>query len=371
MKNLKLLLPGLISLFLMTNMQLIACTGIRLISKDGGVVYGRTMEWGSFDLHSRVAIIPRGYSFTGLTPDGLNGKVYKSKYGVVGLDMIGKDYIGDGMNEKGLTIGMFYHPGFAKYNEYIASEASNTITAIEVTNYVLTQFATVEEVKKGMQAVKVVGVVEKAIRIVMEGHWMVTDASGASIVIEFTNSELKIHDAPLGIITNSPNYDWHLTNLSNYINLSQYSFPTKELSGVEVKQIGAGTGMLGLPGDNTPPSRFIRAAAWTQTARDLPSAEEAVYEAFRILDNFNLPQGPGAAEGAGGSISDDLMRSSTIWTTAWNLTDLTLNYHTQHNRRVRSLDIKKIDFSKIGEEIIHINLDDKKEQDIKDITPKL
>lgn len=82
-------------------MQLIACTGIRLISKDGGVVYGRTMEWGSFDLHSRVAIIPRGYSFTGLTPDGLNGKVYKSKYGVVGLDMIGKDYIGDGMNEKG------------------------------------------------------------------------------------------------------------------------------------------------------------------------------------------------------------------------------------------------------------------------------
>ncbi len=50
--------------------------------------------------------------------------------------------------------------------------------------------------------------------------------------------------------------------------------------------------MLGLPGDNTPPSRFISAAAWTQTARDLPTAKEGVYELFRILDNFNLPQGP-------------------------------------------------------------------------------
>ncbi len=65
------------------------------------------------------------------------------------------------------------------------------------------------------------------------------------------------------------------------------------------------------------------------------------------------------------------MRSSTIWTTAWNLTDLSLYYHTQHNRRVRTLDIKKIDFSKIGDEIIHVNLDDKKEQDMKDIMPKL
>jgi len=370
MRNLRRAAAALIFMLLVGNINVNACTGIRLICKDGGVVYGRTTEWGAFDLHSRVAIIPRGYSFTGLTPDGLNGKVYEAKYGFVGLDMLAKDYITDGMNEKGLTIGLFYHLGSAKYHDYVAAEASNTITALDVASYVLTQFATIEEVKKGMQDIRVVGVIEEAIGIIAEGHWMVTDASGTSIVIEYTNSELKIHDAPIGVITNSPNYDWHMTNLSNYINLSPYSFPTKQISGVEVKQIGAGTGMLGLPGDNTPPSRFIRAAAWTQTARDLPNAKEAVYETFRILDNFNLPQGPGAAEGAGESVSDDLMRSSTIWTTAWNLTDLTLNYHTQHNRRVRTLDIKTIEFSEIGNEIIHINLDDKKEQDIKDITPK-
>ncbi len=285
--------------------------------------------------------------------------------------MIATDYIGDGMNEKGLAIGMFYHPDFAEYPEYLPSEASNTITAYDVCNYILTQFSTVDEVKKGMQDVKVVGVVEKAIGIIIQGHWMVTDASGASIIIEYTNATLKIHDAPLGVITNAPNYDWHMTNLRNYVNLSRLSFPEKELSGIEFGQLGAGTGMLGLPGDNTPPSRFIRAVAWTQTARDLPNAKEAIYETFRILDNFNLPQGPGAAEGAGESNSDDLMRSSTIWTTAWNLTDLKLNYHTQHNRRVRSLDLTKIDFSDMGDQIVHIALDKIKEQDVEELLPEI
>lgn len=92
-----------------------ACTGIRLMAKDGGVVYGRSMEWGAFDLNSRVAIIPRGYSFRGLTPDGYNGKKWMAKYGVLGLDMLEIDLIADGMNEKGLAAGLFYHPGFAEY----------------------------------------------------------------------------------------------------------------------------------------------------------------------------------------------------------------------------------------------------------------
>ena len=371
MKNLKLLLTGLISVFLMTNLQLNACTGIRLIAKDGSVIYARTMEWGAFDLNSRVAIIPQNYSFTGLTPDGLNGKRFSTKYGIIGLDMLNKDFIADGMNERGLAVGVFYHPGYAKYPNYDRMNAANTISAQDVPNYILSQFATIEEVKNGMQEIAVVGVVEKAIGIVADAHWMVTDTNGNSIVIEYTEGALKIHNAPLGVITNAPNYDWHMTNLSNYVNLSMYSVQPKNLSGVNFSPTGAGSGMIGLPGDNTPPSRFIRAAAWTQTAREIANGEEALYESFRILDNFNLPLGPDGAEGADEKQSDDLMRSSTIWTSAWNLKDRTLSFHTQHNRRVRNINMKAIDFSKIGEEIIHINLDDKKEQDIKDITPKL
>jgi choloylglycine hydrolase len=370
MKN-SIKLLGLVLILFTGNKHASACTGIRLLAKDGGVVYGRTMEWGAFDLHSRIAIIPHGYTFTGLTPDGYNGKTYTVKHGIVGLDMLGKDYIADGMNEKGLAVGLFYHPGYAKYPKYEKANAANCISAQDVSAYLLSQFSNIKEVKEGMQKITVVGVVEKAIGIVVEAHWMVTDNSGTSIVIEFTEGKLNIHDAPLGVITNAPNYDWHMTNLSNYLNLSMFSLEPRTLSGVKIAPTGAGSGMIGLPGDNTPPSRFVRAVTWTQSARKTENAKEGIYEALRILDNFNLPLGPDGAEGSGAGPNLDIMRSSTIWTTAWNLTDMTLNFHTQHNRRLRSVNIKEINFSKIGNAILHINIDERKEQDNLNITPEL
>jgi choloylglycine hydrolase len=360
---------GLLLLLVLGNSNTWACTGFRLIAKDGSVVYGRTMEWGAFDLNSRVAIIPRGYKFKGLTPEGNNGLVYTTKYGIVGLDMVGKNYISDGMNEKGLALGLFYHPGYAMYPEYKKDTAKNSLSSQELANFILGEYATVQEVKDGLSDVTVLGVVEEAIGMIVQAHWMVTDKTGESIVIEYTNGELVIHDAPLGVITNAPNYDWHMTNLSNYLNLSMFSVDPKNIDGLKIAPTGAGSGMIGLPGDNTPPSRFVRAVAWSQTARQTETANETVYEAFRILDNFNLPLGPDGAEGAGHDGTTDLMRSSTIWTTAWNLQDLTLNYHTQHNRRVRQVNISAIDFENLSGEIRHIVLDTKKKQDILDKTP--
>jgi choloylglycine hydrolase len=324
------------------------------------------MEWGAFDLNSRVAFIPRGFAFKGMTPDGHNGKPWIAKYGVVGLDMLGKDLLADGMNEKGLAVGLFYHPGFAEYMEYEQGQAQNTITAVDVVSYILTQFATVDEVRRGMQDVRVVAVVEEAIGIPVQAHWMVTEASGKSIVIEYLDGELHIFENPLGVITNAPEYSWHITNLRNYVNLSPVAVPAGNIEELNFSPLGAGSGMIGLPGDFTPPSRFIRAVAWTQTARPTESSAETIYELLRILDNFNLPLG--SAEG-----SDEAkkmlegMRSSTIWTTAYDLNERILYYHTQHNRRVRMVDLNRLDFS--GKAIQHIQLDESKEQDIKDITP--
>lgn len=343
-----------------------ACTGIRLMAEDGSCIYGRTMEWGSFDLNSRVAIVPRGYAFKGLTPDGHNGKKWTAIYGVVGLDMLGKDMLSDGMNEKGLAAGLFYHPGTAEYMPYENGKASNTITAVDVLAYILSQYATVEEVKKGMEKVRVVPVVEKALGIPVDAHWIVTEPSGKSIVIEYIGGNVRLFDNPLGVITNSPTYDWHMTNLRNYVNLSQVAIPTKKIEELNFAPLGGGSGMIGLPGDFTPPSRFVRAVAWSQTARPTKDADETVYELFRILDNFNLPLG--AAEGSDRE-NNQLkgMRSATIWTTAWDQDEKTLYFHTQHNRRVRKVELGKLDFSK--KKITHIALDKKKKQDILDITP--
>ena len=169
----RILLSALVASLLLFNSHVTtvnACTGIRLIAKDGSTVYGRTMEWGTFDLNSRVAIIPRGYEFIGLTPDGHNGMKWISKYGIVGLDLLGKDLLADGINEKGLATGLFYHPGYARYMEYDKELAHNTITAVDIVSFILSQFATIDEVKRGMAGVRVVPVVEKAIGIPVQRH---------------------------------------------------------------------------------------------------------------------------------------------------------------------------------------------------------
>ena len=135
-----------------------------------------------------------------------------------------------------------------------------------------------------------------------------TEPSGKAIVIEYLKGELKIFDAPLGVITNSPSYDWHETNLRNYINLSPVAIPDKKIGDLDFKPLGGGSGMIGLPGDFTPPSRFVRAVAFSKTARPTNTGEETMYELFRILDNFNVPLG--AAEGSGNDKTQG-MRSAT------------------------------------------------------------
>jgi len=127
--------------------------------------------------------------------------------------------------------------------------------------------------------------------------------------------------------------------------------------------------MIGLPGDFTPPSRFVLTVAFTQTARKTPNGPETVYEAFRILDNFNVP-----LDASKGSDAQNKklagMRSSTIWTSVADTKNLIYYYHTQHNRKLRMEDLKKIDFSPCAAGLLRFTLDKRKSQKIEDVTPK-
>ena len=345
-----------------------ACTGIRLTAKDGAVVYGRTMEWGTFDLNSRVVIFPRGQQFTGHTPDHKPGLTWRAQYGFVGMDgpALGEGMVLDGMNEKGLAVGAFYLPGFAEYQPYDPAKASASMGPGDVIAYLLSTCATVEDAKSALAKVRVTPVVAPSLGFAPPAHFMVVEPSGRAIVVEYLNGELKIFEAKLGVITNAPTYDWHEINLRNYLNLSHVALPSKKIEEMDFAPLGGGSGMIGLPGDFTPPSRFVRAVAFTQTARPTPTGGETVYELFRILDNFNVPLG--SAEGEGKS-STKGMRSSTIWTTAWDTKNLVLHYHTQNNRRVRKVDISKVDFGSMRGQVL-IPLDKDRNQDIEDVTPK-
>ena len=346
-----------------------ACTGIMLTGTDGSIIRARTAEWGPFDLETKINVIPRGFTYSaGKMPDGQIGASWTGRYGMVGISMLDHGAPADGINEAGLTAGLFYLPGFTEYQEYLPEHADNTIPGDLLASYALSLFETVDEVRAGLGEVRVVGVVDETLGFPFPFHMLVADRFGGRIVVEYIDGKLTIFDAPLGVITNSPNYDWHMTNLNNYVNLSAIGLPEVEASGVTFAPLGAGSGMIGLPGDFTPPSRFVRAVAFSQTARETTGGYDTVREAFRILDNFNIPAD--AAEGAQDDVqSDDLLYSATQVTTASDSKNLTYYYHTMYDRTVHMVDMKQIDFSAMGKGMIVFETSGDREPTIIDVTP--
>lgn len=324
------------------------------------------MEWGTFDLKSRVVVVSRNFSLQDKMPDGKNGLRWKTKYGAVGIDALLKDVLIDGMNEKGLTVNGFYHEGYAVYSKYEPGKADSTISILAVIPYLLTTCANTDEIKATLKKIRVIGIVEPSIGMAPPLHFGATDASGKSIVIEFINGVTIIHDSPLGVITNGPTFEWHMENMLNYVDL-ETSLALRKISSLSDVKFGGGNRFFGVPGDLTSPSRLLRVAAYASTARLTADGKETMYEAFRILDNFNLPVGS-AAEG-GGAIDNASMRSATNWTTAYDTKNKVMYYHTMHNRRVRQLNLTQLNFD--AKAIVRVPLDVKKEQDIDDITTKL
>lgn len=267
-----------------------ACTGIQLKAKDGTYVSGRTVEFG-LNLQLGGLVIPRNYAFKGTLPDGGAGLAYTSKYAAVGGGMFGENAIADGINEKGLAIGDFYFPGYAAYAKITSENKSHALSPTEFSNWILTQFATVDEVKQGIKSVVIAPTTPKGWPVLPPFHYVVYDKTGKSIVIEPINGELKVYDNPLGVFTNSPTFDWHMTNLGNYTNLSAINVAPITVDGVKLQQYGSGSGMRGLPGDFTPPSRFIRAAIFSSTAISGNNGEQTVYRVFHILNQFDIPEG--------------------------------------------------------------------------------
>lgn len=343
-----------------------ACTGISLKAKDGTVIVARTVEWALSDAtHDRVIVIPRGKKFVGLTPDGENGKKWVGKNGFVSLMAYGQPFGPDGMNEHGLYVGLYYLPGFAEYKGYIVKEAENSFSVGDSMQWLLSSFKTVEEVLENFPKVNIISVEDKRFGgAPLPFHWKISDPSGRSVVIEMVEGgKVKIYDAFQGVITNSPTYDWHLTNMRNYLRLSPSSSPNIKIGNMTLAPLGGGSGMIGLPGDFTPPSRFIRAAAFTASCRPLKNSADAVSEAFRILDSFNIPLG---AQLAPKSIPKDIVGATQV-TSVSDLSNRVYYFHSMHSRQVNKIDLKKIDFEKVKQ--LEISDPSTRTFVTKDITP--
>jgi choloylglycine hydrolase len=321
------------------SMHLDACTGIKLVAKDNSYVNGRTLEFG-IQLDTSAVIIPRGYSFVGTTPIG-QGMSYQSKYACVGAITFDDISILDGINEKGLTVGTFYFPGFAKYSQINSENLSKALSPLEFPNWIVSQFATVEEVKAALANVTIAETTNPNWGSMPPPlHYIVYDKMGKCLVIEPIDGQLKTYDNKLGVFTNSPSFDWHMTNLRNFINLTTFSANPVTLSGVSLSPLGQGSGMVGLPGDFTSPSRFVRAAIFSATAIPPANAEDAVFQAFHILNQFDIPLGA-SREKNNGKIYTDY----TMITSVKDPQSLKYYFKTYEDQSIRYIDLNKFDWN--------------------------
>lgn len=312
-----------------------ACTSVRIKTTDGYVFNARTME-GEISFHSTISIIPKGTEYQGNLPDGSQkGLQWVTKYGIVGMNTFNLPLISDGMNEAGLQAGNLLFPGFAGYQNYEAKQADKTIAQFEVVTWILSNFATVDEVKKALGNIKVVDVAHKGLPP-LALHYAVNDVKGNSVVIEYVNGTLKVYDNPLGVMTNSPPFDWHLINLRNHVNISAANVMPIDINGIKVTGFGQGTGMLGLPGDYTPPSRFIRMVALTASALPVKGPDAGLNLAMTIINNIDIPIGTVRAV-KGREISYD----HTQWVVIEDLSQRKLYFHTYANKNWRTVDITK------------------------------
>lgn len=317
-----------------------ACTGIALTARDGSRIVARTVEWAATPMECGYVVAPRGHEHQSYTPDGLNGLKYKGIYGYVGIYTEYEPFVVEGVNETGLSAGLFFFPDYGEYAPYKKDAAAKTLCDMQFVSWVLSQFSTIDQVKAGLSKIDLVTLSSKIGAV----HWRISEPNGRMVVLEVVNGVPHFYENKLGVLTNAPGFPWHMTNLNNYLNLEPGSAPDHTIApGITLKALGHGSGMLGLPGDFTSPSRFVRATFLQTTAPVWDNGFDTVVQAFHILNNFDIPIG---SQHALADIPKGLP-SATQFTAASDLKNMKFYYRTAWNSNIRCIDLMTIDFHKI------------------------
>ncbi|EMY5508690.1 choloylglycine hydrolase family protein [Bacillus sp. FSL L8-0642] len=297
------------------------CTSLTLQTKNGQHLFARTMDF-TLDLNQEVIVIPRHYQWNNIT-----GEIINTEHATVGMGINhqGRIIMADGVNEAGMTCATLYFPGFATYSQSIDDNKTN-LAPFDFVTWSLTQFNSVKELKKSVDSLTFLDIPLPDLGLTPPLHWILADKWGDCIVLEPTNEGLKMYDNPLGVMTNSPEFNWHLQNLRQYIGLKSQPFAPTEWNNLPLSAFGQGSGSMGLPGDFTPPSRFVRAAYGKQNIQGIDSEEEGVSALFHILSNCEVPKG--------GVITEEGALDNTIYTSVMCMESGTYYYHTYDCRQI-------------------------------------
>lgn len=263
------------------------CTSIYTKTKDGQYILSRTMDF-SFPLDAVPIYIPNNYEWR----SGADQKGHKTNSGFIGAGrLLGDSYfVADGVNEYGISVAELYLPGEAKYQEQADSSKLN-LAPHEVILWMLGNLTSIADLEKDIAHINIVAAEAPLLDIVTPLHWIITDTEGRCVVVEPTEKDLKVKENPIGVMTNSPQLEWHIENLRNYLNVRPKQYDPAKYGEYLAKPFSQGTGTSGLPGGYTPPERFIRAAFFKEYIKEANNESEGVNNAQHILNTVRIPKG--------------------------------------------------------------------------------
>lgn len=277
------------------------CTSLAYRDAAERVYFGRTMEL-TVDLPYQLVYLPAGITNTSQI-DGHAPLTYTAKYPFISVAMPArvptaaapmelKDLkVLEGLNSQGLTFSLLSYPG-ASGTQRAVEMTKAVLSASDLGSWILGQFATVAEVKAAMAAQPIL-LEPLAILggVVSPFHYVAHDPSGAALVIEFSAGKLNLYDNPVGVMTNGPEFPWHLTNLDNYTFLSNVDKSQTTFGSYKATQPDSGIATAGLPSSNTSVGRFVRAAYYAQFAERAATPDAAVQTLAHVMNNFDRPKG--------------------------------------------------------------------------------
>ncbi|HJJ12839.1 MAG TPA: choloylglycine hydrolase [Clostridiaceae bacterium] len=258
------------------------CTCINFKTKDN--YFGRNLDL-EYRFNEKVVITPRNYKF-----NLKNGTSITSKYSMIGMATVVSNYplYAEATNEKGLSMAGLYFPKNACF--FKEEDNKLNLSPYELIPYFLGLYSSISEIKKDITKLNITNTPFSKEMPVSDLHWMISDESEC-IVIEQMEDGLKVYNNPIGVLTNNPPFEYHLNNINNYSNLSPYNSENTFSNKINLNQYGQGMGAIGLPGDNSPASRFIRASFNKLNSKCEDDEKSSVTQFFHILDSVSMVQG--------------------------------------------------------------------------------
>lgn len=307
------------------------CTSLSIKSNKGHNFFGRNMDL-AYDFNQSVLIIPRNYQI----PNKVTGDMAKNKYAIIGMGTIIDNHptLADGMNEKGLACAGLNFDGYSYVEENIVPGKKN-IAPYDFIYWIVANHETVDEVKQTIENLELVKVPINERTPLPTLHWMIVDKTGKSIVVEKTKDKFAVYDNPVGVMTNNPTFDWHLTNLNEYMKITPNHPENVKWSDKELTPLGVGAGTLGIPGDFESVSRFIRIA---YIRAHMPSIEDeitAVTQFLHMLDYVIMVKG--------GVITKDGLEDITRYSSCMDQERGIYYYRNYNNNRINAIDMHKED----------------------------